>query len=290
MAAKDKPCPLTKYVDSHFHIWDLKRFFYQWPTKDMTIYRTIEASELEKALETTPVKNAVFVQVLNDCVEESQWVADLAKQYSFIKGIVAGINVSRPEVEEQVHILKTTPLVVGVRHILDYEPPDWLNRPEVHRGLELLAQNKLTFDLTLRPHLLKYAVPLAKKFSNLKMVVNHLAKPDIQAGPVSPEWQKGLEELAACPNVYCKLSGFVNEAGENWTPADFTPYLNVAITAFGSDRCMFGSDWPVCTTVNASYSKVFETLLYCIQDLPDESQEDIFGRTAVKFYGLQNLD
>ncbi|KAK7495783.1 hypothetical protein BaRGS_00013003, partial [Batillaria attramentaria] len=209
-------------------IWDLQRFQYKWPTeKEQALYRNFGPADLVTAKRATDVQHAVFVQVNNNCPEEALWVCELAKEHTFIKGVVAGLNPTDENFDAALDRLTENPRVVGVRHILDFENSDWLTRDDVIRGLQILENRQKTFDLLLRPPLLKHVPKLSQRLPRLKMVVDHLAKPYIKDG-LFDEWAEDIAKLAENPNIFCKISGMVTEAdieNQTWTEDQFEPYV-----------------------------------------------------------------
>ncbi|XP_066968587.1 L-fucono-1,5-lactonase-like isoform X2 [Macrobrachium rosenbergii] len=277
-------------LDSHFHIWELERFQYPWPTPDMVIHRNHQVKDLLAAASETPVKQFVFVQCLNDSPDEAKWVMSLAKENPCIKGIVAGLDPSCPQFGERLKKLKEdVPLLVGIRHIMDLEThqEEFLMKDEVAASMKALASQNLTYDLLLRPPLVKAATVLVSKSPECKFVVDHLAKPYIAKGIFDP-WSEQMTELARHPNVYCKLSSMITEADlENWKTDDFRPYVEHMLKVFGPDRLMFGSDWPVCRLArNTDYGTVYNTLRQLLSHLPEDQLKKIFCYNARRFYNI----
>lgn len=257
----------------------------------MLIYQNYDPGDLWEEMRKTPVRNAVFVQIMNDGLEEAKWVKELSENHQFIKAIVAGINFNDPHLEDIIQALAVNnPKVVGVRHIFSFEPDGWLRHPKFKSGLAVLEKYNLTFDLLVATKDFADVINLAQSFPRLKMVINHIAKPNIKQGG-TPAWKEGMKLLASCPNVYCKVSGMVTEADlQNWSVEDLRPYVNFVVSSFGAARCMFGSDWPVCKMANASFVTVFETMDDLLRDFTPEDRLAIFGVTAKKFYNLKDLD
>jgi L-fuconolactonase len=174
---------------------------------------------------------------------------------------------------------------VGIRHLVQGEPdPRWLSRPDVRRGLRAVTGAGLVYDLLTLPHQLPAAIDTVRSLPELTFVLDHLSKPPIAAGELHP-WAKLIQELAALPNVSCKLSGMVTEAGPRWTVAGLRPYAEVVLDAFGPARVMFGSDWPVCLLAS-SYADVTSAARDLTAQLTREEQALVFGGTAARVYGL----
>jgi L-fuconolactonase len=227
----------------------------------------------------------VFVQTQHD-LEENRWALSLADKYPWIAGVVGWVDLASPECDRQVMEMKRHPKFVGVRHIAQDEPDDnWVVRPEVMRGLRLLERNAVPFDMLFYVKHLRHAHTLGMSFPSLPLVIDHLAKPRIREGAMD-DWVPYLKKASQCRNIHVKLSGLVTEADwKNWNPAHLKPYVETALEFFGPERCMFGSDWPVCELA-ASYGGVKSALEEAIGRIGDEEREMIFGGTARRFYGV----
>ena len=284
-------------VDSHFHVWELDRFNYPWPNSDVAaIFKTISYPDLITALDSAGVKNAVFVQCLNNNIEEAKWV--LESGHPAIKGVVAGVNLTDHKVlSEQMEELCKYEKFVGVRHILDMEDSyDWVVRKDVVEGLRLVAARGKSFDFLARPHHLHHVATLAKAVPELRIVIDHIAKPHLSKSlAVSPDWKKNMVDAASCSNVYCKISGLVTEVdpehhATSWTPETFVDHVAVVLGAFGTDRCMIGSDWPVLRLTGTNYREVNLLHKSLVSSLIEADQVKVRGGNAANFYQLKNLD
>ena len=213
-------------------------------------------------------------------LEETRWLLELADQHNLIKGVVGWVDLRSPDLRRQLEMF---PKLVGVRHVVHDEPDDgFMLRPDFRRGIAQLREFGLTYDLLLFPKHLPVAVELVKEFPDQPFILDHIAKPAIRAGTISP-WREDLRRLADFPNVSCKLSGMVTEAKwKDWRPEDFHPYLDVVYDAFGTDRLMIGSDWPVCT-LSGEYSP---TLNAVIDHVPERHREAILGENCKRIYDL----
>jgi len=236
-------------IDTHFHIWDLQLrstypdpdASYGWPDSSLPpIYRNITAEEAGSAMTAAGVKNAVFVQCCNSCREEIDWVDKLARENNFIKGIVGGVDLTSKNIKSDLD--SCSPLLVGVRHILDVEDPDWLLREDVHNGLAELESRGLAFDLLVRPPTLKHVPTIAGKFPNLRMVIDHISKPYLSQGTDVglAGWKEDMALAASHNNVHCKISGLVTEVDpahhrKGWTAKTFQPYMGHVLQVFGPD-------------------------------------------------------
>ena len=197
------------------------------------------------------------------------------------------VDLRSPEVEAQLAELAPHPKFRGVRHVVQDEPDvNFMLGAEFQRGIGKLAAFKLTYDILIVPAQLPAAIELARKFPAQPFVLDHIAKPHIKDGMLEP-WRAQLRELAKAPNVMCKVSGMVTEAKhEGWKADDFRPYLDVVFEAFGPDRLMFGSDWPVCLLA-ANYAQVFGLVNDYLAPLDPAARAKVLGGNAMRFYGVK---
>ena len=270
-------------VDAHQHFWQVGRFDYPWMTSDLgVLYRDYLPSDVQSG-----VDQIVVVQASNS-VAESRWLLGLADRYDFIAGVVGWVDLASTDVDEQLAELTRHPKFKGVRHLVESEPADdWLVQPAVISGLQRLAAHGLSYDLLVHTRHLRHARKVAERCHDLRLVIDHLAKPPI-AKHGYDEWARELKSLAEYPNVYCKLSGLVTEANWNsWTMDDLRPYVEYALELFGPQRLMFGSDHPVCLLA-ASYERVLGSFQELLADLSQEDRNLIFAKNARTFYRLDN--
>ncbi|WP_342572840.1 amidohydrolase family protein [Paenibacillus sp. FSL R5-0749] len=273
-------------LDAHQHFWEYSIAEYGWIGEEMkAIRQSFLPHDLEPILTQSGMDGCIAVQA-RQSLTETEWLLQLADQYEFIKGVVGWVDLCSDDVRNQLELLASNPVLKGVRHVIQDEPDlQYVLREDFQRGISLLKEYDLAYDLLVSKEQLPYAVDLVKAFPEQRFVLDHLAKPDIKSGILSP-WQEALESLAAQPNTYCKLSGIVTEADwASWTPSDFTSYLNIAIEAFGAERLMFGSDWPV-SNLAASYSEVYGLIKTHIQSLSESEQQMILGGTCAAFYQI----
>ncbi len=274
-------------VDAHHHLWDLDRFDYPWmPPGDNVLTKTYLPEHIAPLLKQNGVDKTVVVQAKHS-VEEAEWLLDLAEANDFIAGVVGWVDLTSPDVGDVLDGLQRRPGFVGVRHQVHDEPDDrWLLRDDVVRGLRELARHRLAYDLLLRPQHLQYIPALAERVPDLRLVVDHIAKPLIAAGTMEP-WATDIAAVAALPGVYCKVSGMVTEADmADWGVEDLKPYVSHVIKQFGFDRLMFGSDWPVCLLAG-TYDQVLEATLAAAGSISDAERAALMGANATSFYGLE---
>ena len=233
----------------------------------------------------TGIDGTVAVQA-RQTLAETEWLLDLADRYALIKGVVGWLDLCSPHLPDQLARFAGHPKLCGIRHVVQDEPDDqFMLREEFVRGIGLLAGHNLTYDILIYPRHLPAACELVARFPDQPFVLDHIAKPCIKDGRLEP-WGAGIRRLAAMPNVFCKVSGMVTEADwQDWQQIDFQPYLELVFEAFGPERIMFGSDWPVCT-VAASYAAVLDLVAAYVRQLSASEQARVWGETAQEFYRL----
>ena len=282
--------PNFPIVDTHLHLWDLGRLRYGWLAGVPMLNRNHLIDDFRQASGGVPVAKMVFVQCECDPVQsyaEVDWAAEVASFDPRLRGIVAQAALERGEaVEVDLVRLASNRLVKGVRRLLEAEPDDaFCLQPDFVRGVQLLPRHGLSFDLCIFHRQLANAIQLVRQCPNVRFVLDHIAKPDIKGGLLDP-WRAELRELAALPNVWCKLSGLVTEADFTaWTPAQLRPYLDHVVDCFGLDRVMFGGDWPVSTQAS-DYARWVATLDEALQGCSPDELHRVYVRNAEAFYRI----
>ncbi len=278
-------------VDAHHHLWDLGRREQAWlSAPELTpIHRTFDLAQYAAVAAAAGVDRSVLVQVIPDAAETREFLA-VAGGSRLVAGVVGWTDLTAPDVADELAALREGPggdRLAGIRHLVQGEAdPRWLCRVEVRRGLSAVAGAGLCYDLLTLPHQLPAAIETVRALPQLTFVLDHLSKPPIASGDLEP-WASLLRELAAEPNVFCKLSGMVTEANQgSWTVADLRPYALTALEAFGPARMMFGSDWPVCLLA-ASYDQVAEAARELTGGLSPDERDEVFGGTAARVYRLE---
>ncbi len=280
---------MTEIIDSHQHFWVLGMEGYDQSflsdKKRAKIRQSYLPQDLEAATSTTPVNRSIFVQTQHH-VAENDWALALADRHDFIAGVVGWVDLASTSCEDQILTYKDYPKFVGVRHVTHDEPDkDFILRDDVLKGLALLEKHQLPFDLLFFQHHLHHAVTLAKAFPKLRLVIDHLSNPSIAEG-LFGLWEKNFRAAAEFPNIFCKLSGMITQASwKTWTASDLQPYVDIAIEAFGPNRLMFGSDWPVCLLAG-TYPEVYNSLNQTLTRLDESERMQILGITAQRFYQL----
>jgi L-fuconolactonase len=282
--------PGTVAVDAHHHLWDPASREYPWLRADglEPLRRPYTVDDLCSAVDGR-VARTVLVQTVGDLAETMEFLATAADSGGLIAGVVGWVDLCASDVDSQIASLRAArggELLVGVRHQVQDEPdPGWLRRPEVMRALAAVGAAGLAYDLLVRAPQLPVAHAVASQLPEVRFVLDHLAKPAIAAGAWQP-WADDLVALAELPNVSAKISGLVTEARwDDWDADRIGRYARHALTAFGPRRCMFGSDWPVCT-VAASYAGVLDLAEEFLAELSEQDRAEVFGGTAERVYRL----
>lgn len=273
-------------LDSHQHFWEYDPAEYPWITDRLArIRRSFLPTDLEPELARTGIDGCIAVQA-RQTFEESRWLLGLSDRFSFIKGVVGWVDLRADDVERDLERLAEHPKFVGVRHVAQDEPDDgFLMGKDFLRGISKLKQFELAYDILIFPKQLPAAIELVNHFPEQRFVLDHIAKPLIQDRIMEP-WRTQIRELAKATNVMCKISGLVTEARwDSWRAEDFDPYLDFVAEAFGPERLMFGSDWPVCL-LGAPYDAVFEIVSAWLSRRALQ-HEPIFGQNCAAFYKIK---
>jgi len=274
-------------VDSHHHLWDPAHRDYPWMGGDALtpIRRRFDAGDLKPLLDANGVDRTVVVQTVSS-LEETREFLQAAAENEFIGGVVGWVDLTDRSVAKTLADLKRSQggaFLVGIRHQVHDEPdPEWLLREDVQRGIAAVGEADLVYDVLVRTRELPAGLETVQRHPGMRFVIDHAAKPRIAAGAWDAAWEQALAPMADHPNVSCKLSGLVTEADwKAWTPEQLEPYVNKVLEWFGPERCMFGSDWPVCLLA-ASYKEVVEAMQSLVGD-----DANVFGETATRVYGLR---
>jgi L-fuconolactonase len=241
---------------------------------------------LQTELSSIGFDGSVAVQA-RQSLAETQWLLNLADQNSFIKGVIGWVDLCSPDVEEQLTQFSGNPKLVGIRHVLhDEQDENFMLRKSFLGGIAYLKKFGLTYDILVFPRHLPNTIEFVSQFPEQVFILDHIAKPSIKDKTISP-WKEDIKELARFRNVYCKLSGMVTEANvKNWNQEELIPYLNTVFDAFGTNRLLIGSDWPVCSLAG-SYRQIMQVVLDYIRPFPDQDKKKILGENAIKAYDLK---
>jgi L-fuconolactonase len=283
--------PNFPIIDAHVHLWDPDYLRIPWLDGDDVLCKRYDVTVYREHTQGIPIERFVYVEV--DCAPhytllEAEWVNTLAEREPLIGGIVAHAPL---EYGERVRtyldaLVRSGPHVKGVRRLVqDEADPAFSLQPAFVRGVQLLAEYGLSCDLCIRHQQLPSIIALVRQCPDTAFILDHLGKPDIKGHVLDP-WRKQIEELAAFPNVLCKVSGVVTEADPlHWQLEDIAPYVEHVLRAFGEDRVVFGGDWPVVLSA-ASYRRWVEVLVTLTSHLSEDAQRKLWAENARRFYRL----
>lgn len=281
-------------IDSHQHFWTNPTLEqYPWMTDELAqLRRSYGPDNLRPLLASNGVDRTIVVQS-RPSLDESWQLLEIAAWSGFVAGVVAWVDLTAPGVAQRLGELKASAhgrFLAGIRHQVHDQPdPGWLLRSDVQRGLRAVEDAGLVYDLLVKEPQLDAALATASNFPELRFVIDHIAKPRIAAGPTDMAWERAMAPFSDLANVSCKLSGMVTEADwRAWQPEDLALYVEKVIGWFGSERLLFGSDWPVCLLAS-SYDRVIGTMRQLLADKPEIAQTGIFGGNATKVYRLAEV-
>jgi len=276
-------------IDSHHHFWRYDPVQYDWIDESMSaIRRDFLPEDLRSAISQAGIDGVISVQA-HQALEETSWLLDLASKHAFIHGVVGWVPLASPDVKSVLESLAIERKLVGVRHVVQGEPDEnFILRDDFNAGISALLKFGLRYDILIFERHLPQTIQFVDRHPNQIFILDHIAKPKIKSVELDP-WRRNIAELARRDNVYCKISGMVTEADpRNWTVEQLRPYFDTVLGAFGPDRLMFGSDWPVCL-VGVEYARWAEIVRKWTEPLQPSSRERIFGGTAIEAYGLEEV-
>ena len=273
-------------IDSHQHFWKYDRIRDSWITDEMSLLRKdYLPSQFGLLLQQNGFDGCITVQAEQAEIENVFLLAN-AKRNSFIKGIVGWVDFQAKNISQKLSYYTQFKKLKGFRHILQGEAQrDLMLKTEFLRGIKALQEYGYTYDILIYPDQLKFTKEFVGQFPKQKFVIDHLAKPYIKSKKIK-EWKKDITQVAEYENVSCKISGYVTEADlKNWKKEDFTPYFDIAVNAFGPDRILFGSDWPVCL-LGGGFKEVLNVAKEYFSSFTQNEQDKFFGSNAIEFYNL----
>ena len=283
---------LLPIVDAHVHLWNPEQFSMPWLAAIPRLNRLYGLQDYREQTRGLPIIVMVYVEVgvePQEALREAHYAAGLAREEPHLQAIVAAAPVERGvAVREHLESLAViSPLIKGVRRNLqDEAEPDFCLQPDFVAGVRLLAEYNLSFDLCIKHWQLPYVTELVRRCPDTAFILDHLGKPGIKQQLLDP-WQVDLRALAELPNVVCKISGMVTEADhEGWQPTDLEPFINVVLDAFGEERVLFGSDWPVALLASP-YHRWYETLEALTAGLPVSARRKLWAGNAQRFYRVR---
>lgn len=271
-------------IDAHQHFWQIARGDYSWMGDSVAaIRRDFLPSDLAPMAEAGNVTGTVVVQAA-PTVEETLFLLELANRNPLIRGVVGWVDLTA-DTDRQLAAI-AHPALRGIRPMLqDIEKTDWILRSDVLDGLRKVAAAGLRLDALITPRHLDVIGQLAREVPELPIVIDHCAKPVFRNGDPGDEWRAGMTALAGHPHVSCKLSGLANEYGDGWSAGTLRPVFSHVMATFGADRLMWGSDWPVLELAG-DYAGWLQTARELAAELPEREQAALFGKTALRFYGI----
>jgi L-fuconolactonase len=272
-------------VDSHQHFWEYDPLRDTWIDNTMSVLkRDFLPPALSPILLRNKIDASVVVQV-QQSEQENEFLLSLTDKYEFIKAVVGWVDLQRNDLDEKLQYFSQFKKLKGFRHIVQGEAPGFLLQPKFIHGVNLLAQPDFTYDLLVYHHQLPEVLNFLTQTREVKIVVDHLAKPSIRSGEVA-SWRENITKVASFKNVSCKLSGMVTEAvWKGWKKETFTPYIETVFEAFGTDRILYGSDWPVCL-LSATYDDQLQIVTDYISTLSHSEKQMVMGINAERFYNL----
>jgi L-fuconolactonase len=277
-----------KKIDSHQHFWKYDPVKYDWINDEMWVIRKdFLPEDLAPVLKASGFDGCITVQA-EQLEAENQFQLANAQKHSFIKGVVGWVDLQSVQIEELLAYYQQFEKLKGFRHILQGEPQrDFMLRPAFLNGISLLKKYGYTYDILISHDQLKYTADFVARFPDQPFVIDHIAKPNIKQQQIK-DWANDIRVVAKFENVHCKVSGMVTEADwKAWKPADFHPYLDVIVEAFGINRIMFGSDWPVCK-IAAEYEQMVGIVSDYFSRVSKTEQQQVFGGNAIEFYNIKS--
>ena len=275
-----------KKIDSHQHFWKYHPVKDAWISDEMkVIQRDFLPEDLAPLLQENSIDGSIAVQA-DQSENETLFLLELAKDNDFIKGVVGWVDLKSPDLKSRLDYFSQFKKLKGFRHIVQAETEvNFLLNENFCRGIALLEAYNFTYDFLILPKHLTVALEFVQRFPYQKFIIDHLAKPNFKNKEFSV-WEKGIREIAKCENVYCKVSGLVTEADwDNWSETDFKYCLDVVTEAFGIDRLLFGSDWPVCLLAG-NYNQILEIVSNYFCNYSITEQEQFWSGNAIHFYNL----
>lgn len=273
-------------IDAHQHFWHYNPVRDTWITPNMArIQRDFLPEDLEPVLEANGIEGCVAVQA-DQSEAETEFLLRQADAHEFVKGVVGWVDLRSDKLHDRLDYFSRYEKLKGFRHVVQAEADNFLRQADFIRGVRQLPVFGFTYDILIYPSQLEAALYFVEQLPDVNFVLDHLAKPYVKSGELDA-WAGAMRRLAAFPNVCCKLSGMVTEADWNsWTPDTFMPYLDVVFEAFGTDRLLYGSDWPVCL-VAGEYGEVKDIVTRYLRDFSEHERAKVMGGNAVRFYQLE---
>ncbi len=277
-------------LDAHHHLWRYDPLEYSWISGEMNVLaRDYAVSDLRATALPEDVVGSIAVQA-RQSIEETNRLLEIADGDDFVRGVVGWAPLSDPQVGGTLDTWSNRRRLVGLRHVVQDEPDEqFLRREDFNQGIAEAIRRGYAYDLLVFAHQLPEAIRFVDRHASGRFVLDHIGKPAIKRGGYD-SWRHDLQELARRPNVYCKISGVATEAEwDAWTIDSIRPYLDAALNAFGPDRLMYGSDWPVCLLATG-YGRWIDAVRQWAADWSDDERDAFFFRTATRFYRLPDCE
>jgi L-fuconolactonase len=272
-------------IDTHQHFWRYEPVDYAWIDDVLApLRRDFLPEDSAPEMAALGFDACIAVQA-RQTAGETAWLLHLADTHSTIAGVVGWVDLQADDARERVRRAAEHPKLLGLRHVVQDEPDDFLSRPAFLRGIECLAEFDLTYDVLIYERQMPAALEFVRRFPGQRFVLDHVGKPDIRRGHFD-DWARHLKQLAGCANVTCKLSGLATEADwRTWTPAALRPYVETAAEYFSPERVLIGSDWPVCT-VAGTYASTMAVVMDVVATWPAAARDGVLGGNAERLWNL----
>ncbi|MCK4922583.1 MAG: amidohydrolase family protein [Bacteroidales bacterium] len=273
------------HIDAHHHFWQYNPVEYDWIDDSMKkIRKDFLPGHLMDELKKTSIEGVISVQA-RQIIEETEWLLEFANEHSFIKGVTGWLPLIDPEIDKYLEKYSANKKLKAVRHVLQGEADNYMLADNFYRGIQALKKYNLIYEVLITESQLGNSIKVVDMHPDQIFVLDHIAKPLIKEGIISP-WKENIIELSKRNNIYCKISGMVTEADfQSWTPESLFPYMEVVLEAFGPERLLFGSDWPVCE-VACEYSEWVDLVKKFLSQLSNIESDMIMGKNAIKIYNL----
>jgi len=278
-------------IDSHHHFWNYSETEYAWISERMSVLRRdFKPNDLRQVMVESGIDRAVSVQA-RQSLEETRWLIELAQRNTFIAGVVGWVPLASEHVLQELEVLAASPELKAIRHVVQDEPDDrFILGEDFNRGISLLKEFNLVYDILIFARQLPASIEFVDRHPDQTFVLDHIAKPTIDIRQFDDAWAKNLRELARRSNVACKFSGVVTEVrDEDWSTEHIRPYWDVALEAFGPDRLMYGSDWPVCL-LKSDYCRWVAAVEELASSLSPRERAAFWGENASKLYRLKKAN
>jgi L-fuconolactonase len=274
-------------IDAHVHFWEYNKLKDAWITDEMKVLQSdFLPRNLQPILEENKINGIIAVQA-DQSENETRFLLELANENPMIKGIVGWVDLQNENLENKLLYYSKHSIIKGFRHIVQSEPDGFLQNKRFRNGIKILRDFGFTYDILIYENQLKETIGFVNKFPDQKFIIDHCGKPSIKNNQIK-EWENLMNELAGNKNIYCKLSGLITEAKwKDWNEKDFYPYLNVVFESFGTNRLLFGSDWPVML-LSGTYTKWKSLLENYMNDFSQKEKQKVFSENAIQFYNLNS--